>query len=430
MIKIDQFLFWILNIVYLISIPLYYLNGQDVLDSFSNLIFLPFLAYVFKKISALYYRLPFHNNFKKYYLKNRIHLESKSELKKMLDFFIQSESYKYVSYYWNYLNIRSLKKILNSQLNLNDYATSLGLYYYIFTDVTDEEVSQAMKNIANENFNIDVNIYKKHKNFDYTQSLKYNNLLFLLYLNLKKKDYFVQLTKLNDSGYLCFNDPYLEIDGIKVTTDKINSLFDYEKITKFTDFKNLKTILEIGAGSGRTSQAILDLNQNIKYIICDIPTALYVSYNRLSKAFPDKKIGLLYDYNFNKKNYYTKNKDSYFGSTLISEINKYDISFILPHQLSYITEKYFDLTIAIDCIHEMDKKIIRNYFDNINNISNLFYFSVWKKTIVPFSGFFNFNRNKLNYHLDDYGIPKNWKKTFEEDLIFPANFISSGYKIL
>jgi len=78
----------------------------------------------------------------------------------------------------------------------------------------------------------------------------------------------------------------------------------------------------------------------------------------------------------------------------------------------------------------MDKKIIRNYFDNINNISNLFYFSFWKKTIVPFLGFFNFNRNKLNYHLDDYGIPKNWKKTFEEDLIFPANFISSGYKIL
>ena len=112
MIKIDQFLFWILNIIYLISIPLYYLNGQDVLNSFSNLIFLPFLAYVSKKISALYYRLPFHNNFKKYYLKNRIHLESESELKKMLDFFIQSESYKYVSYYWNYLNIRSLKKIL------------------------------------------------------------------------------------------------------------------------------------------------------------------------------------------------------------------------------------------------------------------------------------------------------------------------------
>ena len=29
----------------------------------------------------------------------------------------------------------------------------------------------------------------------------------------------------------------------------------------------------------------------------------------------------------------------------------------------------------------------------------------------------------------DYNIPKNWKKDFEEDLIFPSNFIAAGYSI-
>ena len=84
-----------------------------------------------------------------------------------------------------------------------------------------------------------MDIYTTIEHFSFCLSFFVLNLLFLLYLNLKKKDYFVKLTKLSDRGYLCFNDPYLEIEGIKVTTDKINSLFDYEKITKFTDFKNI-----------------------------------------------------------------------------------------------------------------------------------------------------------------------------------------------
>ena len=436
--KIDQIIFWILNLTYLISIPYYYINGYDIYYCLSNLVFLPLLAYILKKIVALYYRLPFHQNFKKFYLKNRHLINSESELKKMYDFFVKSESLKFVSYYWNYLNIKNLNQIIKSDLKIDEYALQLGLDYYIFNDFTDDEINQTMKNLAKDNFNIKVNIFKKHNNFNYIQSMKYNNLLLLNYLNLKKLSYFSELSKLNDNGYLCFNDPYIEIEGVKVTSDKITSLFDYCNISKLADLKNIKTILEIGAGSGRTSQAILDLHKNIKYVICDIPAALYVSYKRLSKAFPSKKIGLLYDFfapevhgggvggnDLNNK----KDTKIKFRSNLILEINKYDISFIMPHQLECIKNSFFDLTIAIDCIHEMDKKIIKNYLNNINNISDLFYFSVWKKTTVPFSGIFNFYRNNLNYYLDDYNIPKNWEKKFEEDLIFPSNFIGAGFKI-
>jgi SAM-dependent methyltransferase len=149
-------------------------------------------------------------------------------------------------------------------------------------------------------------------------------------------------------------------------------LLDYEKINEFKSFSDKKYILEIGAGSGRTSEAILTFNSNIKYTICDIPPALFVSYERLKKVFNTKKIGLLYDL-----------QDSV---ELNNSINNFDISFIMPHQLNLIKNNNFDLTIAIDCVHEMDKKTIQNYFTNINNISKLFYFSVWKKTTVPFSG--------------------------------------------
>ena len=192
---------------------------------------------------------------------------------------------------------------------------------------------------------------------------------------------------------------------------------------------NQKTILEIGAGSGRTSQCIMTFNSNCKYVICDIPPALFISYERLRKVFKNKKVGLLYNYqNNNQKNEF----DGGGGSSeqdLNSQINYYDISFIMPHQLSLFNSRFFDLTIAIDCLHEMDKKTINKYINNINKISKAFYFSVWKKTNVPFSGLFNRFSNNLNYYSNDYNLPKNFKKEFEEDLIFPSNFISSGYRI-
>ena len=74
-------------------------------------------------------------------------------------------------------------------------------------------------------------------------------------------------------------------------------------------------------------------------------------------------------------------------------------------------------------------KIQYYYFININNISKLFYFSVWKKTVVPISGIFKKTRKVLDYFSNDYNIPKNWIKNYEKDLVFPSNFICSGYEI-
>ena len=375
----------------------------------------------------IFNRLPVHN-FKNFWKKNKNSSLVKEELKKMIDFFITSESYKYVSNYWNYLNIQNMKQIFENDNNINNFSTSIALNYYTFIDVTENQVYKTITNVENEIFSSKIYFFKKQKNLNYTQSMKYNFLTFLLFLNLIKINYYEKLKLLGDEGYVSFGDPYIEIEGIKVTSDKINSLFDYDKINRFCNLNHQKIILEIGAGSGRTSQSIMTFNSNCKYVICDIPPALYISYERLKKVFKNKKIGLLYDYQNNNQ----KVKLMGGGSSeqdLNTQINHYDISFIMPHQLSLLNNRFFDLTIAIDCLHEMDKKTINKYINNINKISKLFYFSVWKKTNVPISGIFNRFSNNLNYYSNDYNLPKNFKKEFEEDLIFPSNFISSGYRI-
>lgn len=368
-------------------------------------------AFIPPVIIELYNRLPIHS-LRKYWLKNKSTFNLDNDLKKMIDFFIQSKSYELMSNYWNYLNIENLKQI--KEQNIENYSTTVARNYYTFVGVSDEQIEQSILNVQNTFISEKVNLYKKQINMSYTDSMKYNNLTYLLYLNLKKLELLDKLNYLSDEGYLTYNDPFLEINGHNISSDKINSIFDYENIDKFSSFSDKKNILEIGAGSGRTSQAIVTFNKDIKYTICDIPPALFISYERLKNVFKNKKIGLLYSLNEDE---------------LINEINNYDISFIMPHQLNFLKNKKFDLTIAIDCIHEMDKETIKKYFYNIDRFSKLFYFSVWKKTSVPFSGILRRNSNNLDYFSNDYQIPQNWDKLYEQDLIFPSNYISSGYQI-
>ena len=67
----------------------------------------------------------------------------------------------------------------------------------------------------------------------------------------------------------------------------------------------------------------------------------------LSKLYfhlKNKKIELLIDCS-NKKE-------------LNDNIRKNEISFIFPHQLNEIDSNFFNLTVAVDCFHEMDKKTL------------------------------------------------------------------------
>jgi hypothetical protein len=56
--------------------------------------------------------------FKNFYLKNKSSLNLNYELEKMIVSYLQSESYKLVSNYWNYLNIKNLSQINNKNLEI------------------------------------------------------------------------------------------------------------------------------------------------------------------------------------------------------------------------------------------------------------------------------------------------------------------------
>ena len=230
---------------------------------------------------------------------------------------------------------------------------------------------------------------------------------------MKKLEEYKLLKLLNNETFCGFNNPFLKIEGIKITQDKINSLLEYHSIKNIPCFsKGNNTILEMGAGSGRIAEVILNFNEKFKYVICDIPLAIFISYSRLKKAFPKKKISLCID---------TKDKEE-----MMNKLLNNDILFIFPHQIQFFEKKTFDIFFAIDCLHEMDKKTIIKYMNYADIYSKYLYFTVWNKTRVPFSMF----KNELSaYSNVDYSINKNWKKIFIKNSIFPSNFVQLCYKV-
>lgn len=361
-----------------------------------------------------YYRL-FPKKFGKIWKKIRNTEKIDPILKHITDIFISSKSYKTVSNYWHIRNIKSFETL--AKFGIDKYGSTIAPYYFTFTELYhDEWFDGVVASHKNSPFKIESNeLFKKQKNFSLRESISYNYLCYLLFYSLKKSPYYEYLEKLNDKTYLGFDDPYISINNINISTDKIASLFDCEKILKTFDKSKINKILEIGAGSGRTSEALLSITENTKYIICDIPPAIYISYKRLKIAFPDKKISLLID---------TNNE-----AELKKKIEASDISFIFPDHLKLLNKNFIELTLAIDCLHEMDKPIIQYYLDCVNNFSKNFYFSVWEKTEVPYSKNIFKKENVLSYHAGDYNIPGSWENVLSENLEFPSNQISLGFKI-
>ena len=355
----------------------------------------------------------FPKRFGSYWQKIKKNPRLDKELILISEEFIKSKSYSMVSNQWHIYNISHYKTLAEN--DPQKFGTTIFGHYHNFFYLDRSLLKNLYRFINHKKVQkIKTNILKTHEGLNLNEIINHNYLLLLLFYNLKKTKYFKFIKLLKNKTYLNYGNPYIEIDNLKITSDKIISLFDLEYIEKLGNLKK-KNILEIGAGSGRTSDCVMSVRNCSQYTICDIPPAIFLSYKRLRSSFPQKKITLLIDENDPKK--------------LIKKIKSSDISFIFPHQLELITEKFYDITIAIDCLHEMDHETLKYYFKNISLISNKVYFSIWKKVKNWYSGGFLKKTEKLDFDDNDYPIPKKWRLKIKKELRFPSSFYGVGYTI-
>ena len=218
---------------------------------------------------------------------------------------------------------------------------------------------------------------------------------------------------LEKNNFMIENSPSLKINKLTITQDKVHSLIEFNQIKKIIKENDLKlNYLEIGAGSGRTTETIIRLDNRInKYVVADIPPALYINYLRIKSSFKDLKVSMCNN---------AKTKEE-----MEKLVNENDVLFIFPHQLKFFNDKFFNISIAIDCLHEMEQKTIKKYMDFFNKKSSFLYYKVMNETYVPYNynNYLNGNSEK-NYHIDN-----NWKLLFKEKCICPSNYVEIAYKI-
>lgn len=105
-------------------------------------------------------------------------------------------------------------------------------------------------------------------------------------------------------------------------------------------------IAELGAGYGRVGDIFLS-TQPCRYMVFDIPPALYVSQWYLSNRHPDKRT-----FAFRRFEDFADVRE---------EVERADICFFTPNQLASIPAEYFDAFIAIDNLQEMTLEQISRY---------------------------------------------------------------------
>lgn len=232
-------------------------------------------------------------------------------------------------------------------------------------------------------------IIPKHSFFSRLDSASYNFLTLMIwdYVKLHDKDKLLQLLE----EPLVGNPPRIYDKKRLVSQDLANSVMEYKSIINgIKNRKALKTICELGAGSGRNAFVFLSVMPGIKYIIIDIPPALAISERYLSQVFPGKKI-----FRFRPFKTFSEIKD---------EFARADILFFLSSQMEKLPKKSADLFINISSLHEMRMDQVKYYLKQIERLTKkggYFYFKEWKKAYVPYEDIYiNMEDYKLKHHWD------------------------------
>jgi putative sugar O-methyltransferase len=149
-----------------------------------------------------------------------------------------------------------------------------------------------------------------------------------------------------------------------ISEDLANSIREYTTVRRFLAPEPQK-IMELGAGYGRLAYVFLKAS-NCKYLIFDIPPALYLAERYLSEVLVDKNV-----FRFRK---FTKFAD------IQEELEKADVGFFTANQMELFPDGYFDIALAISALHEMRSDQIANYLSMMSSLSSrAVYLKNWRQ---------------------------------------------------
>lgn len=325
------------------------------------------------------------------------------DLINIVDYYIETNTFTRSSGYWLYLSKIHIKLLVDK--GIDNFKQTIEKKHY-WGEASLE--SRLIKPIVNNTINIDVDskmIFKSHDGCSTSESIGHNiaNVILLNYIFNNQLDKYLQYMEESEFG----NPIFINYNNRKISFALLSSILEIDVILKNIELKDEHRFLELGAGSGRTCIALCKTKKNIKYLICDIPPALYISQENVSREFSEKKI-----FKFQNFKSFSDVKDDMISA---------EIAFISPEQLHLIPDKFIDTSIAIDCLHEMTNETVEHYFKEFNRISDTLYFKSQTKQWADTS------QKSLDF--DTYPIRENWKKVLHEKSIVPNDYFNAIYKM-
>jgi len=246
----------------------------------------------------------------------------------------------------------------------------------------------------------------KFAQLSFSRFLIYNFHVYLLWDFVSKLDSEHILDEIDEP--IEGNPPRIYLKKTIISQDLANSVLEYISIMSKIDQNNIHSIMELGAGYGRTAYIFLKMIPHVKYIIVDIPPALYIAERYLSNQFRERKI-----FKFRKFKDFNEIK---------KEFEQSDIAFFLPYQLELLPQKISDLFINISSFHEMHPHQIELYFQCIDHlISKYVYIKQWKKAKLAYDNVWISEK--------DYPIRKNWKRIFWQECKVKTSFFEALYRV-
>jgi putative sugar O-methyltransferase len=193
----------------------------------------------------------------------------------------------------------------------------------------------------------------------------------------------------------------------RVSQDLANSILEYYAIREHfkPSMDDRATICELGAGYGRNAYVFATALPNCRYVIIDIPPALYVSQRYLSSIFAGRKI-----FRFRCFEDY---------DAVAAELEEADIAFLLPHQARLLPRKSVDLFLTISSLHEMRKEQIGAYVQLVDRLTKGYFYS--KQWFVGENPYDN-----VTVKQSDYPVPDGW----EELYLRPAKVQESFFEVM
>lgn len=189
------------------------------------------------------------------------------------------------------------------------------------------------------------------------------------------------------------NPVHIRLGQNLISQDLANSIREYNAIREFgnTDSRKRMVVAEIGAGYGRVGYVFLKATQ-CRYLIFDVPPALYISERYLSTTLPDKKV-----FRFRS---FTR------FSEIEKELEAADVGFFTPNQMPLFPPRYFDISLSISALHEMRREQIDNFLGMMGTLT---------KKVIYLKNWTHWHNTSDDVVIDNatFRLPAPWRPTLE-----------------